>query len=249
MENKEKLAGTTARNNCVHCHMINDAMHRQWQAEGTMSHERLNRWPLPDNVGMHIDPKDGRRIEKITEGSPAAKAGLAVGDEITHVTRQPITSIADIQWPLNNLPNEDATFDLTVVRNGESMAKTVSLTKGWKKTDIGWRGSRWSLRPEPGFWAPALTDKDIKALGGLVPAGAKPIRVQYMNGGKPQPNANIKAGLKVGDVIVALDGKPLTMTPQEFQMHVRMNYKKGDTLPVTVVRNGKTMAFELPLVE
>jgi serine protease Do len=249
MENKPKLAGETVRNNCIHCHMIHDAEQNQWRAEGTIGMDKLYRWPLPDNLGIHIDPKDGRRVESIVAGSPAAKGGLAAGDEITHVAGQPITSIADVQWPLHNLPNDDATFDITIDRAGQSATKSISVAKGWKKTDISWRGSRWSLRPQPGFWAPVVNDKDLKTLGDLVPAGAKPIRVQYMDGNKPQGKANVKAGLKQGDVVVALDGQPLTMTPVEFQMHVRLNMKKGDTLALKVLRNGKTIDLELPLVE
>jgi hypothetical protein len=250
LENKQKLAGATARNNCIHCHMIHDAEQNQWRKEGTMSVERLYRWPLPDNIGLHIDPKDGRKIQTITPDSPAAKAGLVAGDEITHVAGQPITSIADIQWPLQNLANEDTTVDVTFLHDGQSVTKTLQLAKGWKKTNFLWRGSRWSLRPEPGFWAPALNDKQTKDLGDLRPEGAKPLRIQFINNNKPQGKAVRQAGLKEGDVIVAIDGHPFTYpTPEAFQMDVRLNHKTGDTLNLKIVRNKKVLEIPLPLVE
>jgi hypothetical protein len=249
MERKDKLADTTARNNCVHCHMIHDAEQNQWRADGTMTRDKLYRWPLPDNFGVHIDPKDGRKIESVKDGSPAAKAGLAAGDDVTFVNGQPITSIADIQWPIHDLPNDAATFEVTVDRGGQSITKTIALEMGWKQIDFTWRGSRWSLRPQPGFWAPALTEKDLKALGDAFPAGATPLRVQFLDPNRPQGKADVRAGLKVGDVIVAVDGKPIKMNPQEFQLHVRLNCKKGDDLKLTVLRNGKTMELALPLVE
>lgn len=249
MERKDKLADATARTNCIHCHMIHDAEQNQWRAEGTMSVDKLYRYPLPDNFGVHIDPKDGRKIEAVTGNSPAAKAGLAVGDEVTFVNGQPITSIADIQWPIHDLPNDAATFEVTVDRGGHALTKTIQLEKGWKKIDFTWRGSRWSLRPQPGFFAPLVPEKDLAALGDLVPAGVKPLRVQFLDPNRPQGKADVQAGLKVGDVIIALDGKPMTMTPQEFQLHVRLNCKKGETLKLTVLRNGNTMELELPLVE
>lgn len=249
MENKAKLAGTTARNNCVHCHMIHDAQQNQWRAEETMSLERLYRWPLPDNVGMHIDPRDGRRVEKIIPGSPSAKAGLALGDEITFVNGQPITSIADIQWVLQNTDGGDATVEVTFERGGKSETKTLGLEKGWRKSDFLWRASRWSLRPEPGFWAPGLAEKEIAALGGAIKPGVTPIRVQFINNYKPIGKAVREAGIKEGDVIIAMDGKAFAFTPQEFQMHVRLEHKAGDVLHFTMLRNGKIREADLKLVE
>ena len=57
------------------------------------------------------------------------------------------------------------------------------------------------------------------------------------------------AGLREGDVIVAIDGKPITLTPERFHMHVRMNYKVGDALALTVLREGGRTEVKLPLVE
>ncbi|HEY7120568.1 MAG TPA: Trx7/PDZ domain-containing (seleno)protein [Tepidisphaeraceae bacterium] len=251
MENKAKLAGTTARNNCIHCHMIHDAEQNQWRTEGTMSVERLYRWPLPDNVGVHIDRDDGRRIEKVIPGSPAAKAGLAPGDDITHVNGQPIISIADIQWVLQNTPDDNATIEVTADRAGKSETHTLALQKGWRKIDFLWRGSRWNLRPQPGFWAPMLTDKEIKSLGpDAVPAGAKPLRVQFIDAHGPQGKAVRQAGIKEGDVILACEAKPLEFaTPQDFQMHIRLTRKTGETMHLTLLRNGKTFEAAVPLVE
>ena len=250
MQNKQKLAGTTARNNCIHCHMIHDAEQNQWRAEGTMSLERLYRWPLPDNVGIHIARDDGRKIEKVVADSPAAKAGLAIGDDITHVNGQAITSIADIQWVLHNTPDEDAKIEVTVDRAGTAQTRTLDLAKGWRKTNFLWRGSRWSLRPEPGFWAPPLNEKQLKDVADLIPHGVKPLRVQFIGGGNPQGKATKAAGLKEGDVIIGYDGQPFTFaTPEEFQMHVRLHCKTGQTMTLKVLRNGKPIDIAIPLVE
>jgi len=249
MENKEKLAGVTARNNCVHCHMIHDAQQNQWRKEGTMSIDKLYRWPLPDNMGMHIDPKDGRKIETLTANGPAAKAGLAMGDEITLVNGQPITSIADIQWVLQNTPDGEAKIEVTFSRDNQSQTKTVSLEKGWRKTEFLWRASRWNLKPNPGFWAPALTEKQLKDLGDKIEPGVTPIRVQFINNDRPEGKAVHQAGIKEGDVIVAMDNKPFNLTPEKFQMYVRLNHKAGDTLHLKILRNGQEKEVDLTLVE
>ena len=251
MENREKLAGATARNNCIHCHMIHDAEQNQWTKAGEMSRERLYRWPLPDNVGMHIDPKDGRRVERVDPAGPAARVGIEAGDEITHVNGQPIVSIADVQWVLHNTPNEDgARVEITAARGGRSETRTLTLAKGWRKTDFLWRGSRWSLKPQPGFWAPAMTDVELTKLGDAVPEGAKPLRVQFINSGKPEGRAARDAGLRPGDVIIGYEGKPITFaTPQDFQMDVRLNRRAGETMKLTVLRDGKRIDVAVPLVE
>jgi serine protease Do len=250
MQNKQKLAGTTARNNCIHCHMIHDAEQNQWRKEGTMSVERLYRWPLPDNVGVHIDRDDGRKIEKVVAKSPAAEAGLVVGDDITHVNGQAITSIADIQWVLHNTPDEDVRIEVTVERAGASKTLTLALAKGWKKTNFLWRASRWNLKPDPGFWAPALNEKQLKELAGAIPEGVKPLRVQFINGGSAEGKAVKAAGLKEGDVIIEYNGKPFTFaTPEAFQMHVRLNCNVGETMALKVLRNGKPLEISIPLVE
>jgi len=138
---------------------------------------------------------------------------------------------------------------VTLNHDGKSNTKTLSLEKGWRKTEFLWRASRWSLRPEPGFWAPALTEKEITALGNAIDPGVTPIRVQFINNNKPIGKAVRDAGIKEGDVIIALDGKPFTFNPQTFQMHIRLDHKAGDTLHFKVLRNGKTKDIDLTLVE
>src|SRR5258706_4722225 len=213
MERKEKLAETTARNNCVHCHMIHDAEQNQWRKVGTLTLDRLYRWPLPDNAGMHIDRDDGRRIETVRADATAAKVGLAPGDVITTVNGQPITSIADIQWVLHNTSANGGTIDVVAERDGKSQNHAVALAKGWKKIDFTWRGSGWSLRPSPGFWAPVLAEKETKAMGDAIPAGPTPLRGQYIPANQPEGKAAKQARLKEGDGIIATGGQPNNTTP------------------------------------
>jgi S1-C subfamily serine protease len=93
------------------------------------------------------------------------------------------------------------------------------------------------------------TDKELTALGDAVPAGTTPIRVQYIAANQPEGKAAKQAGLKEGDVILAVDGQPLTMTPKAFQMHVRLDHKPGDKLNLRVLRNGKPVEIAITLVE
>ena len=75
------------------------------------------------------------------------------------------------------------------------------------------------------------------------------LEVRWINGGKPGGQAAKRSGLKQKDIVVALDGKPLKMDHSQFNMHVKLNYKVGDTLPLTVLRNGKKIDLQIQLVE
>lgn len=56
-----------------------------------------------------------------------------------------------------------------------------------------------------------------------------------------------KAGLKVGDTITAIDGKALKERPD--LLTLMRTKKPGDTIELTVDRNGKAMKFRLKLIE
>ena len=94
----DKYQLLTERKNCIHCHNIHDAEHNNLKLTGRWSNEALWRYPLPDNIGLQIDPKDGLKINKVIPGSAAAKAGLKPGQQISYINNQLILSIADIQW-------------------------------------------------------------------------------------------------------------------------------------------------------
>ena len=47
-----------------------------------------------------------------------------------------------------------------------------------------------------------------------------------------------QAGLKDGDVIVALDGQPVPDDESHFMARVRLNHPPGDKVRLTLLRNG-----------
>jgi hypothetical protein len=231
LRNKDKLKGETARNNCIHCHMIHDAENLAAYEDGTFNDDLLWRYPLPENVGLSINPQSGVRIMKVLAGSAAEKAGLKAGEDVTHVNGQAITSIADIQWVLHGLKNAG---DRVTVRTDKTGEHQLQLARGWKKNDISWRGSLWSLPPKFPVWMPPIDEAQRKSL--KVPDDETPLLVKWINTGEPAGRAARDAGLQEGDVVVAVDGKPMRFedTPH-FVMHVKLNYKPGDELPLTVV--------------
>ena len=245
LENKEQRKEATTRSNCIHCHNIHDAQNLHAQATGTFTRDMLWRYPLPDNLGLIIDADDGRRVKRVLPDSLAARAGIQTGEDITHIDGQAVTSIADMQWALHHRPNTETEVKVTASKTG---VHTLKLDAGWKESDISWRGSIWSVEPKLRVWAPELTAAERRDRG--LPAEKTALLVKWINVGTPAGKSAREAGLQEGDVIVGLAGKPLgDWTTAQFNVHIKLNYKVGDMLPVTVRRGNRTQDIKIKRVE
>jgi serine protease Do len=77
----------------------------------------------------------GAKVLEVTEGSPAAKAGIAKNDIITSVDGSSICDVATLQEKASDLKAGDTiTFKLT--RDGKSKDVTVKISKKVKKANI-----------------------------------------------------------------------------------------------------------------
>jgi hypothetical protein len=125
-------------------------------------------------------------------------------------------------------------------RDGKEMSATFDLPSGWKQSDISWRHSMWSLPPEPGVRGADLSAAE-KASFGLAAD-----RLAFRQGSAVSAAAK-RAGIRAGDVIVGVNGKPLTMTMVQFNAHVRVNYAVGETVTYDVLRDGKPVNVAMTL--
>lgn len=94
-----------------------------------------------------LDPEDtskGVRVRTVGEGTPAAVAGMKVGDLIESVDDEPITSADDFQNYLENSTKPSKVVKITVNRNGVEMPFEIGLTE--KPIQV--------IRPEPGLVDP-----------------------------------------------------------------------------------------------
>ncbi|MFN3194200.1 MAG: Trx7/PDZ domain-containing (seleno)protein [Aureliella sp.] len=235
----------TSRTHCIHCHNIHDAEHDLWVRDGVMSKDKLWRYPFPDNLGISLSVRDGRTVDAVKAGSVAAKAGIVAGKVVNQVNGQAISSVADFQWVLHGLPNR-AGETITVTFDDDHEA-TLKTNENWKETDISWRGSLFSLSPKLRIWMPALKSSELSKHN-LSP-GTTALMIKWINRGKPAGKAAVGAGLKQGDIILKAEGRPVPDSDQQFHAWVKMNYQSGQTLPLTVMRNGNEIEIELPLVE
>ena len=143
--------------------------------------------------------------------------------------------------------NSEATVTLKATRGDLSITKQLAMKAGRKKTDISWRGSLWSIKPVLATWCTPMKEKRVKSL--RLAKGVKPIEVRWINTDRPEGRNAKRAGLRKGDIIICMEGEPLRMSSQHFNMHVKLNYKVGDKLPLTLLRDGKRIKFDWPLTD
>ncbi len=236
----DKPHAATSRQTCIHCHMVKEAIIRDKWTQKKLQPRDLFTYPLPNNIGITMDVEDGLRVKSITPDSPAAKAGLAAGDELVSLNGQPLISIADIQWVLNGVPDETK-LSAKVLRDGKTIDQTISLTGDWRRADIGWRKSMGGLRY--GIFLEALPP-DAKMKRGLS-AGDLALNVRFIYAARAGAAAN--AGLKVGDVIVAVEGKTAAISEPQFFIDLRLNHSPGDTFKVTILRGTEKRELTLPV--
>ncbi|MFK7817074.1 MAG: Trx7/PDZ domain-containing (seleno)protein, partial [Planctomycetaceae bacterium] len=240
--NAKKFLQTTTRRNCIHCHMIHDAENVYAQKSGTLTSDMLWRYPLPDNIGLRIDASHGTRIAKVLKA--AESSGLKDGAVVTHMNGQVVTSIADMQWVLHGLNNEPMTISL---RLKDGSRHSVSTAKDWKRSDISWRGSIYSLSPVFAVWAPPLPNEKRQARG--VTADSVALEVRWINRGKASGRKAFEAGLREGDVLLKLNDQPVPSSPQKLQTLIKLNHKVGEELRFEILRDGRRKEIVIELVE
>jgi len=244
LRNPEKYAKETTRSNCIHCHNIHDAEHLHALQQGQWKPALLWKYPLPDLIGLKIDRRSGIKIIEVIPGSPANIAGLQPGEEIRSMNGQTIASIADMQWVLHPLNGDAATVEIEGSRSGR---KTLRLANGWRQHDFSWRGSMWNAPPRLQIWLPELNTDQTKALG--LPNGDGALEVRWINLESPGGRQAKADGLQEKDIVIAADGQPVRKDSKQFSAWLKLNYKVGQRLPLTILRNGQHRELSLLLVE
>ena len=237
----EKPKEATARQECIHCHMVKEyALRAKWEA-GKLTTGDLFVYPQPSIIGLTMDVDDGLLVKSVSAGSPAAVAGIAAGDQLVTLNSQPLISLADIQWALNVAPKE-ANLAVKLRRGAQTLEKSISLRGDWKKSDIAWRASSWyglrqGLKVEP------LSDEDKARLGVSPDSLALVVKNLFGKSAKALPDA----GIKKDDVIVTVDGKTNAMTESDFLVNLRLTHGPKDSVKLTILRDGQRHELSVPM--
>jgi regulator of sigma E protease len=152
-------------------------------------------------------------VGKVVEGSPAAAAGLRTGDTITAVGGQPVAYWEDLDRAL--AASNGRPLELRVRR--EAAEITTSVTP------------RVRTVPDPVFREPRET-WDI---------GAGPQLLPVITSVGPRSPAE-RAGLKPGDVVLAVAGQPL-YTHDDLLEAIRT--RPGESFVMTIERDGKPLTL------
>jgi S1-C subfamily serine protease len=183
---------------------------------------------IADGLGMK--GHDGALVVEPQEGSPAAKAGILVGDVITAVNGTAVKDASDLAKTIGGM-DPGATIKLTVWRKGEE--KSISLTLG------GPSNSR-EARAWLGVQIQPVTAEIADSLGMKGHDGALIVEPQE---GSPAA----KAGILSGDVVTSVNGTAVKDAGELSKMIGGMT--PGASAKLTVWRKGEEKNISLTLGE
>ena len=229
---------------CLHCHHLGTAEHMLFRsAKEAIPDKVLFPFPMPDVVGLKMDPKEKATILRVAQGSSAAKAGLRAGDEILTLEGQPILSTADVQWVLHNTGNT-ARLEATILREAKQQDVTLSIEEGWRhRSDIAWRATSGMLRRLAfgGMRFEELPDADRKRAGLADDELALRVRVLYRNATAG------RAGFRRGDILVEVEGMSDRVSESELLARILQDETSGSMIPVTVLRGRERVRLKIPV--
>jgi membrane-associated protease RseP (regulator of RpoE activity) len=235
-ENVAKADGSRGR--CVHCHQAGDG--EAWSlrmARKKVEDRHLWAWPMPDELGLALDPDERATVRTVAEGSAAEKAGFRPKDRIVAMEGQPILSIADVQWVLHSA-DAPGTVETEVARGEATEKVRLALAADWRRDgDWTWRVLVWSVRHRLLGTEPLLEvdAAERKALG--IDDGQMALKVKGLPPGWVKEKA--ATPLKAGDVIVKAAGRSDLVTESRLLAHLFEEVPSGGETKLTVLREGK----------
>jgi serine protease Do len=211
-------------------------IYEQLRAEGHVHRGEIGvfvRSITPDLLeGLHLPTSRGVLLEDITPDSPAAKAGLKVGDVVTSVGGKPVTNVR--QFSLDLLEYKVAqSAPITVLRGSKQLSFNVKLEE---RADDPQRFADLvtgpdNLVPRIGVVGISLNGQlrqllpDLRIPGGVVVAAKTPTAALLGDG--PQP----------GDVIHSVNGQPVEDVTSLRQKLAEV--KPGDPVVLQIERDGQ----------
>src|SRR5262249_844618 len=148
----------------------------------------------PRTVGLILDPHERATVHRVENATPAAEAGFEKGDVILKLAGQPLLSIADVQWVLQQTDAGGGDVRAEVQRGDRRLDLTLTLKPGWRRRDdIAWRATTWELRrmATGGMLLEALSDAERSQAG--LPGTGMALKVRHL-GQYPPHDAAKKAG-------------------------------------------------------
>lgn len=158
----------------------------------------------PENAKFFdVNNASGALVSQVTEGSPAAKAGLKVGDVITELDGQKITDASQLQMEVSE-KTPGTTIQLGVMRNGKTMTVPVTLEAfGGNGNSVNEAGESGHGKMRWGLGLDNLNPQSRQQFN--IPADVHGAVVEEVKPGSPADDA----GLQQGDVISQVNRKDM----------------------------------------
>jgi serine protease Do len=201
----------------------------------------------------------GALVSTVQKGSAAAKAGLVAGDAIIEFDGVHVRSSAELRRLIRETPN-GRTVDIKVVRDGKTQVLSAKLESSSVNLSFNGPGLRLpSINVTPEIHIPPMDFSlfgDHRAMLGISAEELTPQLAQYfgVKQGKgvlvsevTAGGAADKAGIKAGDVIVQVEGKPISGM-EELRSALNDNFT-DDTRKVslTIVRDRREQTVNAEL--
>ena len=188
------------KNKCIHCHDVKVASLRHLRNQDKLQRHMVFTYPTAANLGITVSPDRQSVIRTVKPGTPAARAGVRRGDTILRAGDHRVLTLGDLSHVLEKTA-DPGRLSLELKRNGRAIPVRLDLKAGWRKsTDPSWRESLHVVGPNCGLWGRRLNANERRRLK-LAP-GKLALKVTFLWG----PHTR-KAGIRVGDIIVRLDGQ------------------------------------------
>ncbi|MBI4600979.1 MAG: PDZ domain-containing protein [Planctomycetes bacterium] len=236
---------------CIHCHQVQDwELMSVWESSRPVPDRLLWPHPMPDVLGLSLDPRERATVSSVAEGSPARRAGFQPGDKVVAAAGQPVISIADMQWVLHQAP-EPSSLPVEVERAGGRARLELTLAEGWRRggnfadsLSLGWTVRMFVA----GMKCDSLGLEEKRRLG--LTEGALALRIDEITPDfvKRRNRWAAQAGLRKGDVIVDVDGRRASMTESQLLAYIVQRKSPGQRLDLTYLRGGerRTVKLDLP---
>jgi serine protease Do len=222
---------------CAHCHEVQRTLiDSYFLTKKRVTDDMLWLYPQPEVLGLTLSRDHCARVVRVVEGSSAKRAGLKVGDDLVGLAGQPLVSIADVQFVLQNFPDAGGELLVRVRRHSKEFDLQLALPRLWRRAeDFGWRYrvagyAMW-------LWAGVTFVDD--------PRG---VRVAHLSPGWfKKTNRRARAKFRPRDLIVEVDGKK-SWTRSTLIAYLMRDKKLGSTVRLKVLRRGETIdvQFQIP---
>ncbi|WP_306887203.1 DegQ family serine endoprotease [Amorphus orientalis] len=183
--------------------------------------------------GLGLDRPRGALVTRLTEESPAHRAGLRVGDLILMIAGRPVEDPDAFGYRFVT-QGVGGTTEITILRNGNRLALTVALEPPPETTP---RDTRELLGSSP------LTGAQVMNLS---PAVAEEVGIDFVDEGvvvsdiRPGSTAQ-RVGLQRGDIVVEINGNEIETT----RYLEELSEERPRVWRITIERDGRRlqMAF------